>query len=54
MRHNRRQQQNIHYNKTACINHVIKAPKEENILIINKWNITQLTSVDYLESHSVL
>ena len=35
-------QQSEHYNKTGCINNTREAPKEDNIVIINKWNITQL------------
>ena len=48
---NRRLRQNKH-NKTGCINRAFKALKaaKENILIINKMNITKLTKAAYPES----
>ncbi len=46
--------QNKHYDMTGCINHALWAPKEENILIINKWNISQRTNAAFPEYHSVL
>ena len=43
-----------HYNKTGCINRALEAIKEENILIINEWNIAKPTNAVYPESYSVL
>ncbi len=42
------------YDMTGCINHALYAPKEENILIINKWNISQRTNAAFLRCHLVL
>ncbi len=45
---------NINYNKPGCLNHALRAPKKENIVIIDDRNITQLTNVVYPEFLSVL
>ncbi len=39
---------------TGSLNHALKAPKEEIIVIINKRNVTQLANAVYPKCHSVL
>ena len=39
--------------ETGCINALLRLSKKENVLIINKMNITKLTNAVYSESYWV-